>query len=203
MRKKLIILLVLLLTLSGAGYAGYAALIASNQTVIRQDLSDRSEEFLKSQAGDTNSELGRVNLQKKRFSEDNPNANRIMLAKCYSLLMPFMVQDSRTNEPCVYYAILESPRGSLTTSLREVGFGRVEEAPDVTFRRGKKEQYKEEAISVNSVRYVVFTDIQSGMEKTAFGMLQGKLFTLSMQIAAADDVQTRQLRKILESLELE
>jgi hypothetical protein len=202
MKKRVFILFVLLVLIGGGAYGVSVYLKESNKTVIRNTLSERSREFIASQSGQRSDDWRSVNLDKKRAGESDFDSNRVSVKTCYSLIVPFDVADSRQNDPCVYYAILASPRGNMTTSLREVGFEKTDEAPDVTFRRGKKDQYTETALSTQNGNFLVFTDKTGESGKTAFGMMGGKLFTVTLNIAAVEDLQMRQVKKIIESVEI-
>jgi hypothetical protein len=202
MKNRLFLLLLILVVLGGMGFGISVYLKESNKTVIRSELSARSKEFIASQSGQQTGDWRSVELGKKRAGESDFDSNRLTVKNCYSLVVPFQVDDSRQNDPCVYYAILGSPRGNMTTNLRTVGFTKTEEAPDVTFRRGKKENYKEGSLQTKSGKVLVFADIKDGSGKTAFIMMDGKLFTVTLNIAAADDIQLRQMKKIIESVQL-
>jgi hypothetical protein len=202
MKKFLFIVAGIILLAGGIGYGVSVYLKESNKTVIHSTISERSKEFIASQSGQQTGDWRSVNLDKKRAGESDFDSNRVTVKDCYSLIVPFAVSDSRQNDPCVYYAILSSPRGNMTTSLRDVGFAKAEEAPDVNFRRGKKDQYKESTLTTDKGIFLVFTDSTTGTEKTAFGMIGRKLFTVSLGIGATDDVQTRQMKKIIDSVEL-
>jgi hypothetical protein len=203
MRKKYVFGILLVLVVLAGGAGGYVYLKESTKPVIHQGLSERSREFIASQKSSQSSSWQTVNLTKKRAGESDFDSNRVTVKDCYSLIVPFQVADDRQNDPCVYYAILESPRGSFTTSLRSVGFSRVEDAPDVTFRRSKKDVYHEADLNVSNQPVLVFTDTTGASGRTAFMMIEGKVFTLSMNIAADEATQMRQIRKILESVEIE
>lgn len=197
------LLIIVSLLLVAAGVGGYVYLKESTKPVISSGLSERSKEFIASQKSSQDSSWQTVNLGKKYAGEHDFDSNRMTVKHCYSIIVPFQVADDRQNDPCVYYAILESPRGSFTTSLREVGFTSVTDAPDVTFRRGKKDVYHESSFTANGQPVLVFTDATGESGRTAFMMIEGKLFTLSMNIAASEDIQLRQIRKIVESVEIE
>ncbi len=203
MAKKSILILIIVVLLTGMGYAGYTQLLASNKAIISNELSERSKEFLATQQGSESAALGNVNVNQVRRGEHDFDSQRIQVPDCYSLVVPFPVSDSRQNSPCVYYALIESPRGNLTTSLRNVGFRSADEAPDVSLRRSKKDQYRENIVVINQVKYLIFTDTQSGVEKSAFGMHGEQLFTLSLSLGGDDEAKSRQMKKILESVKME
>jgi hypothetical protein len=203
MKKRLLILLVIGLPLVSAGIAGYVYLKESSKPVIRNEISERSKEFIATQAKKEDSSWQTVNLGKKRAGESDFDSQVITVKNCYSIVIPFQIIDDRQNDPCIYYAILESPRGNMTTSLREVGFKHAADAPDVSFRRSKKELYKESSIETEKGSFLVFTDNTTGTGTSAFGMVDGKLFTVTLNIGASDEIQIRQMKKIIESLEIE
>jgi hypothetical protein len=203
MKKKFLILCIVLLLLVAAGIGGYVYLKESTTTVIRSELSDRSKEFITSRKKDEDAAWQTVNLDNKRAGEHDFDSQTVTVKNCYTVVVPFQISDDRTNEPCVYYAILQSPRGNMTTNLRSVGFQKVEDSPDVHFRRGKKDIYREESVTIKNQPILIFTDITGESGKTAFTMVDGKIFSVSMNISAADELQVRQMKKIVESLELE
>lgn len=202
-KKRISIILILIVLLAGAGVGGYVYLMETTKPVIRTTLSARSKEFISGRTGKDDKSWRTVNLDKKYAGEHDFDSNRVTVKNCYSVVVPFDVSDSRQNDPCIYYAILSSPRGNMTTSLRDVGFTKVTDAPDVTFRRSKKEIYKESNLTAQGTEFLVFSDITNGTDQTAFGMIGGKLFTATVSIGGSEDVKNRQLKKILESVEVQ
>lgn len=206
MKKSVFIIFIVLLFITISGIGGYVYIVESTKPIIGTKMSERSKEFLENQKHREDSDLRSVNLERKRANESDFDSNRVTVMDCYSVVIPFPVADDRQHEPCVYYAILESPVGNVTTNLREVGYSSVNDAPDVVLRRGKKDQYREESFISNNRTYLVFTDIQTNVEKTAFGMIdtgeKRTLFTVSLGIGGDDALKMRQLKKIADSLEV-
>lgn len=202
MKRNVLIGIGLVIFLICLGSIGYIFLFSEKATIQNDVLSARSKEFLSTQQKEQSSELQGVDVTTKTARENRFDNQIISIDSCYTILIPFQIQSSRTNNPCVYYAILADPTGYITASLRSVGFTTVGDSPDVQLRRTKNDEYIESSLTSKDRKFLVFTKADGSNETSAFLMTSKGFFTITQKIGADSDLSQRQLTKILNSLQL-
>ncbi len=199
-KKTLIIGIVTFLVLAlGAG--GYYVLTQSQKPEYQVGtISERSEEFLKSQKEDTSNEL---------YSADfTPGAKRDVgqawpVGECFEITIPAQVIDTKEIGPCSAHFFLDQPKANVVVSLAQVGYADLEENPGIKMRRNEKEKYKEQTKKISDHTFHIFkVDSEIEYESSAFALIEGKLFTAS--ITASSNVNfDKTLLKVLESFQLQ
>ncbi len=151
--------------------------------VIRNTLSDRSKEFLKSQKFAPNSKWGNINLEGS-VKEDTRN-QRVGKENCYSFIIPYRVSignyDEQPSNKCYMRLSFDSPRGATVTYMYDDDAASFDDiAPVVQRRRDTDQYYPEEQKTLGGKTFVMFKGKTDAYEKSAFYFTPSYVFVFNL-----------------------
>lgn len=181
--KKILLIIIAIVIL---GFTGYLYLISTLKRDSGEELSERSKEFLQSQAQKGNLEFGGVYLQDK--DERGENASQtIVVDNCFSFIVPFKLVINRSMGQCFNQILTVSPRVIINIYIREVSFNAIDEDPGILLRRENPEIYKEESVNINGRKFLIFKKTDGGFEESALYQNGNTQFSLNL-ISSMNDV---------------
>lgn len=198
MKKKLLLIVILIICLSG--YVIYKYSKPNINTSSQKELSERSKEFLKNQQSQGKLDFGGLDSTGKKI-EKVVGSEFIDVGTCFSMTIPFPIVDDKDLGECFRQINVTSPRASINVYARDVSYSTLEEDSGVKMRRTEKNTYKEDKKTVNGKTFVIFKKTDAGYEKTALYLSGGKLIGINLLANINDDILDKKFDDMLESVE--
>lgn len=192
-QKKFLILLACF----SAGLLAVLYFLIIPQESTSGELSARAKEFMATQKkGD--SEVWRNVETDPKIQSSN---QEVLIKDCFVFKVPFVIKNMTSDKDCSVTVNLEGS-GTITVSVRKVGFASLTESPDVMFRQRHLEEYRQKSfVTKSGMSYLRFLRTDEGYEEVGFLMQDDRYLTVSLVRSTNEDLAP-QFSSLLESLDL-
>ncbi len=181
------------------GIGIFLFLNTKQSTSVSNTLSERSKEYLKNRSNNPDTSLNNVAVTEG--GTITPSETTFTVGDCFSITVPFRVDNERNQGLCGKRIAITKPQGSIVVYQERGEVASIDEVPGVSMRRLYKDTYEEEAKVINNKTFFLFKNLESGTyEKNVFLHMSDRYFILNLSASGGPELDTK-LFQMLASLE--